>query len=357
MQEMQVWSLGQDYPLEVRNGSPLQYSCLGNPMDREAWWATVHGLAGIRPNWVTEHTHALSWAVQRGEQLTREPRSGEGVLSWGTSQAHKTEQVLREQRLRIFCSRVGSSEIKERRGLGASELLPFTCPSRWNDNILEWSLLAEALVPSQQPWTCCGWFSNDIPRRHGSPRGDPRPPREGPDHASAATCGQPAHTCLSILVRQTGAQGTEAQNEPCLPVERKNKSKNWSRQQPRSLPWKVTGRTHLHGSSTGVSPSGVSPEHSADPSTVQTTVSGLQIRAWGRMEFESPACQAIKRRQTQFGSFTLAEEEMKSVWISEGFRLHGKYRDEHTHTCSRNLGLGRGNETLYRLWKLVGVAQ
>ena len=24
------------------NGSPLQYSCLGNPMDRGAWWATVH---------------------------------------------------------------------------------------------------------------------------------------------------------------------------------------------------------------------------------------------------------------------------------------------------------------------------
>ena len=25
--------------------TPLQYSCLGNPMDREAWWATVHGVA------------------------------------------------------------------------------------------------------------------------------------------------------------------------------------------------------------------------------------------------------------------------------------------------------------------------
>ena len=24
------------------NGNPLQYSCLGNPMDRGAWWATVH---------------------------------------------------------------------------------------------------------------------------------------------------------------------------------------------------------------------------------------------------------------------------------------------------------------------------
>ena len=26
------------------NGSPLQYSCLENPMDRGAWWATVHGV-------------------------------------------------------------------------------------------------------------------------------------------------------------------------------------------------------------------------------------------------------------------------------------------------------------------------
>ena len=27
------------------NGNPLQYSCLGSPMDRGAWWATVHGVA------------------------------------------------------------------------------------------------------------------------------------------------------------------------------------------------------------------------------------------------------------------------------------------------------------------------
>ena len=27
------------------NGKPLQYSCLENPVDREAWWATVHGVA------------------------------------------------------------------------------------------------------------------------------------------------------------------------------------------------------------------------------------------------------------------------------------------------------------------------
>ena len=29
------------------NGNPLQYSCLENPMDRGAWWATVHGIARV----------------------------------------------------------------------------------------------------------------------------------------------------------------------------------------------------------------------------------------------------------------------------------------------------------------------
>ena len=28
-----------------RNGTPLQYSCLENPMDRGVWWATVHGVS------------------------------------------------------------------------------------------------------------------------------------------------------------------------------------------------------------------------------------------------------------------------------------------------------------------------
>ena len=28
-----------------RHGNPLQYSCLENPMDRGAWWATIHGVS------------------------------------------------------------------------------------------------------------------------------------------------------------------------------------------------------------------------------------------------------------------------------------------------------------------------
>ena len=30
------------------NGNPLLYSCLGNPRDRGAWWATAHGLKKVR---------------------------------------------------------------------------------------------------------------------------------------------------------------------------------------------------------------------------------------------------------------------------------------------------------------------
>ena len=32
----------------VGNGNSLQYSCLGNPMDRGAWRATVHGVVRVR---------------------------------------------------------------------------------------------------------------------------------------------------------------------------------------------------------------------------------------------------------------------------------------------------------------------
>ena len=42
-QKTQVRSLGPEDPLE-KNEYPLQYSCLENPMDREAWRATVQGV-------------------------------------------------------------------------------------------------------------------------------------------------------------------------------------------------------------------------------------------------------------------------------------------------------------------------
>ena len=38
------------------NGNPLQYSCLGNPIDREAWWATVPGLTKSQTR-LSTHAH------------------------------------------------------------------------------------------------------------------------------------------------------------------------------------------------------------------------------------------------------------------------------------------------------------
>ena len=45
MQEIEVLFLAREDSPGVGNGNQLQYSCLGNPMDRGAWQATIHGAA------------------------------------------------------------------------------------------------------------------------------------------------------------------------------------------------------------------------------------------------------------------------------------------------------------------------
>ena len=41
---------------QVEHGNPFQYSCLENPMESEAWWATVHkwAMVGYRPKSQTQ---------------------------------------------------------------------------------------------------------------------------------------------------------------------------------------------------------------------------------------------------------------------------------------------------------------
>ena len=57
------------------NGNPLQYSCLENPLDRGAWWATVHGVAKgrTRLKWLSTHTLFISiwWRCQMRTQHSR----------------------------------------------------------------------------------------------------------------------------------------------------------------------------------------------------------------------------------------------------------------------------------------------
>ena len=67
------------------NGTPLQYSCLENPMDRGAWWAAVYGVAQSRTRpsdfTFTFHFHALE----------KEMATHSSVLAWsipGTGEPH-----------------------------------------------------------------------------------------------------------------------------------------------------------------------------------------------------------------------------------------------------------------------------
>ena len=43
------------------NGNPLKYSCLGNPMDRGAWWATVHRVTRVRQGLAAKRTNNKNW--------------------------------------------------------------------------------------------------------------------------------------------------------------------------------------------------------------------------------------------------------------------------------------------------------
>ena len=73
------------------NGTPLQYSCLENPMDGGAWWAAVHGVAKSQI-WLSDvtftfHFHALekNMATHPSILAWRIPGIGEpgGLLSMG----------------------------------------------------------------------------------------------------------------------------------------------------------------------------------------------------------------------------------------------------------------------------------
>ena len=51
---------------EEGNGNPLQYFYLENPMDREAWWAIVHGIARV-------HSVVKSWPQLSRHACTLKP--------------------------------------------------------------------------------------------------------------------------------------------------------------------------------------------------------------------------------------------------------------------------------------------
>ena len=79
--------------------TPLQYSCLENPMDGGAWWAAVHGVTKSRARLsdftFTFHFHALGKAMQPTPVFLPGESQGQGSLVgcclWGRTESDTTE--------------------------------------------------------------------------------------------------------------------------------------------------------------------------------------------------------------------------------------------------------------------------
>ena len=86
-----MWWMNLEPIFGEGNGTPLQYPCLENPMDGEAWWAAVHGVAKsltrLSDLTFTFHFHALEkeMATHSSVLAWRIPRTGEagGLPSTG----------------------------------------------------------------------------------------------------------------------------------------------------------------------------------------------------------------------------------------------------------------------------------
>ena len=67
---------GLQYHYREGNGTPLQYFCLENPMDRGAWWAAVHGVAKSG-TWLSIFTFTFHFHALEKEMATHS-----SVLAW-----------------------------------------------------------------------------------------------------------------------------------------------------------------------------------------------------------------------------------------------------------------------------------
>ena len=141
----------------VENGNPLQYSCLGNPMDWGAWWAVVQG---VTESDMTEHTHA---------HLLTELQAPSDVIFIFLQQRPLCPYLLFTTFPSWFlCKRVGLT--LQFGWLLMEPKLSFPCLFKWFPIILRrkknragWPVLGEG---SMAEWNCpseepdCPWFQS-----------------------------------------------------------------------------------------------------------------------------------------------------------------------------------------------------
>ena len=115
-----TWQIEQPSDLfREGNGTPLQYSCLENSMDGEAWWAAVHGVAKTRTRLgdfpFTFHCHALEkeMATHSSVLAWRIPGTGEpgGLPSMGSHRVRHDWRDLTAAAADLFRERSQSFKI------------------------------------------------------------------------------------------------------------------------------------------------------------------------------------------------------------------------------------------------------
>ena len=107
------------------NGTPLQYSCLENPMDKGAWKAAVHGVAEGW-TWLSDFTFTIHFHSLEKEMAThssvlawRIPGTGEpgGLPSMGSHRVGHNWSDLAADIVDSLCSLQGRGEGKQGRSL------------------------------------------------------------------------------------------------------------------------------------------------------------------------------------------------------------------------------------------------
>ena len=101
MQELRIPSLGGEDTPGVGNGTPLQYSCLENSMDRGAWRATVHE-ATKNQTWLSTQTQIEPGITVVDWDLGPERTTGGSInMPWISHPRHRGPGVLIHQLLLV----------------------------------------------------------------------------------------------------------------------------------------------------------------------------------------------------------------------------------------------------------------
>ena len=77
------------------SGTPLQYSCLENPMDGGAWWVAVHGVAKSR-TWLSDFTFTFHFHALEKEMATHS-----STLAWKIPWTEEPDRVQSTGSLRV----------------------------------------------------------------------------------------------------------------------------------------------------------------------------------------------------------------------------------------------------------------